>query len=590
MNHNILHSLLFSFYLGLSFTGTGYFILERMLYKKQSLPFLLKISASFATGFGLYCLIYFGYYIWGKEPGLPFIIILQLPGIIGAIAIYKPLLDYIKKGFRLFLSRNLTDKIIFILLGLAGGGLIMILGFNAVAPLKIGDSITGYVETARWIYHNGLRSFDPINAWYSTMPVFTEIIYSLSFSIHTEIGAKCFDTIVSLMFLAGIFGFSRLFMSRTLAFYTVLSMLCVLQFRWLFGGAKIDFEPQLFYFISIAILIVNLKFLNLRSIILAAFLLGISLGQKDTMALFIPSFFLVLMYVLLYNKIAFKKIAAFVVLSGLFIFLLVLPQFIKDYIWLRNPFAPFSNPLFKGTATFPWHPNEEINLFYWKETLLFPYTIFLKNRWPLPILIGLVFLLINRKVNKELMPVFWILIFQFIVWIVAFQQYWFIERYIFGIIAFLFFFGFLGFSNLYDKYAIVKGGLFVFFFASLIYLSYSDVRFVKYYKYILGIQSEESWQDEFNSQHGANLLKKISPLLSDSNKLFILWGRVEYYIPYKSLAYSGHLDLDGVTDKYAYLRAHHYKYMFFNGDTPLPEWVKKDSIFMKEQDCYIYKL
>jgi len=236
MNHTVLISIIFSFFLAISFTGAGFFILNRWALKTHPLNFVLNLSASFAIGFGLYALIYFGFYSIYDTPHLPLILLLQSPGFILFFMILKPFAIHVKGVYKLF-SEQKPIKRVFVVLTLLGTiAFIICIGAYTLTPVKLGDAIIGYLETSRWIYHNGFKTFDPYNSRYSTMPVYTEIIYSLSFVLNTELVAKCLDAFFALFFVAGIYGVSRLFMGRILSLYPS-SILDLRRWENRYGGS-----------------------------------------------------------------------------------------------------------------------------------------------------------------------------------------------------------------------------------------------------------------------------------------------------------------------------------------------------------------
>jgi len=596
MNHTVLISIIFSFFLAISFTGAGFFILNRWALKTHPLNFVLNLSASFAIGFGLYALIYFGFYSIYDTPHLPLILLLQSPGFILFFMILKPFAIHVKGVYKLF-SEQKPIKRVFVVLTLLGTiAFIICIGAYTLTPVKLGDAIIGYLETSRWIYHNGFKTFDPYNSRYSTMPVYTEIIYSLSFVLNTELVAKCLDAFFALFFVAGIYGVSRLFMGRILSLYAALSFFTLHQF-WIYGGGKIDMEAQFIYFISMGLLLANIKELNFRLIVLSAFLLGISMGQKYTVLIMVPFYVISLIYILYHHKYSFRKISGIVLLCGATALLVFLPHLIKNYIWCGNPFAPFVTPLFKSRYVFGVHNNGELTFISWKDTLLFPYSIFIKNRISVVIFLGIVFLIIDRKRHKNTIPVFIFLIIQFLIWIAVFQEYWYNERFILSLLSFLLLFGYMGFQNWYRKYELVRVFLFLFVFGSLIYYTNYERRFLKYYQFIIGKQDEASWQDEFNDR-AANTIRQINPQLNANQKMLILEGDALYYIPYNSLPYLSTelqaLTLKDTSDKYAYLKRHNFKFLFYGlRNDPeakdLPGWVDKNSLLIKSRDALIFQ-
>lgn len=593
MNKEVIFSLLYAIYQVAAMFGLGSFINRRFFLKDRQVNTALFLSLGAAVGYSLYAMIFYFAYCFIKEPGLWVIVILFLPGLLLGSAGYVRVLSSARDNYRNFLKNNSTIKIATIAIIIPLLILYLLLFMDTVVPVKLGDAVTGYLETSRWIYHNGFRSFDPYNAKYSLMPRMTETMYSLSFALGTEMTAKCVDAFLGTFMLIMIYGYAHMYMNRSLSFYMAVTFMTLANYMWLFGGGKIDNVTQCIMLGSMVLLSFNEKGYSTKITVLSGFLLCIALASKLTNYLLVPLYFGYLIYLI--SKLRVADIIKLFVSLAVVAVVVIVPHFIIDYVWTGNPFDPFKNPLFHSRYLVDVHHHDESTFIPWKDTLLFPYGIFLKNKLPVLMLIGLILFVINwKKLSKDRRVLFIISIVELAIWIAVLRESWLNQRFMFLLITTLLLCAFAGFALYYDKHKLLRIALYLFVFFTLAYWANDYRRFGKYAKFIAGKESRRDWQDEYNAR-AANILEDMAPHLSDTSKMMIYKGGVIFNVPYPVEKYvnteQDRLLLDEAPDKDAFLKKNHYRYVF-HGLKGLdldesPAWVKT-RVYMQKPDGVVF--
>jgi hypothetical protein len=593
MNKEVIFSLLYAIYQIIAMFGLGSFVNRRFFLKDRQVNTALFLSLGIAVGYSLYAMLFYFMYCFVKEPGLWMIVILFLPGLLLGSAGYVRVLASARENYKNFLKNNSTIKIATIVIVLPLLLLYVLLFMDTVVPVKLGDAITGYLETSRWIYHNGFTTFDPYNAKYSLMPRMTETIYSLSFAINSEMPAKCVDAFLATSMLILVYGYAHTYMNRTLSFYMAISFMTLTSFMWLFGGGKIDCPSQFVMVGSMVLLSFNEKGFSQKITVLSGFLLCIALASKLTNYLLAPLYFGYLVYIM--SRLKASDIVKLLFSLAAVAVVVILPHFIIDYIWTGNPFDPFKNPLFHSRFLIDEHHHSDSTFTPWKDSLLFPYGIFLKNKLPLLMLIGLILFVINwKKLSKDRKMLLVISILELALWIAILKESWLNQRFIYALIVTFLLCAFTGFTFYYDKHKLLRIAMYLFVFFTLVFWANDYRRFGKYAKFIVGKESRRDWQDEFNAR-SANLLEDVAPYLSDTSKMMMYKGGVIFNVPYQAEKYvsteQDRLLLEQAPDKDAFLKKNHYRYLF-HGLKDLdvnesPAWVRT-RVFMQKPDGIVF--
>jgi hypothetical protein len=593
MNKEVITSVLFGGYILLSFLALGSFIVKKLIFKETNTRLAFLLPVSLATGFGVYALLYFLIYCFKQEPSVWMIIGLQTVGLAIGFRVFGDILTWLK-NYKTNLAIKKADLPWAGLLGLLVVVFIGLLFLNALSPAKDGDAINGYLETSRWIFHNGFKSYDPYDAMYSTMPSFTEIIYSLSFSIKTEIAAKFMDAMFGMAFLVAIYGFASLYMRRVLAVYAALAFALLPGFFPLFSEGKIDMVCQFVLFSSLIVLFQNKKdYFNPRYVVLSAFLLGISLGQKYTVPVLTPIYFFYLIYILSQRKEGFAGIAKYVVIVGLISGAVFLPHLVRDYKWTGNPLAPFNIPFFHSNTVFRQHKFSE-------HDSTWTMAIYARQIGMHAILIiGLIVYLWNYKKLSRFNTIMAIVLIELVIWIAIVRHDWFTPRFILTIFALLLCGSYFAFAGWYNKYRAIRVILYLHLLGMFGYLANDMKRWGNYVPFVFGKQSRMTWENKYNVR-AAVILGKASDSLSEDRKLFVLnkgMSGVGIKVPYEKLKYTNtendFLAIGSTKlDTFDFLRTNHFKYVFVNKSksfTP-PPYLRQENIILKDAGAEIYRL
>jgi hypothetical protein len=243
------------------------------------------------------------------------------------------------------------------------------------------------------------------------------------------------------------------------------------------------------------------------------------------------------------------------------------------------------------------HQNDESTYTSLKDSLLFPYTFFIKEMaLPFIMLPGLFLLVINyRKYNSSKI----IAIFTFItliIWIAILKDYWFNERFIFALLALFVIFSMYVYDRYYYRYRWLRVLLSAAMVCLLLYFVYDNKRFLKYSKFILNKEDRMTWSEQ-NTKRAPRLLSDAAKLLNDKDRMFILKGGVLFMVPYEKLQYvnseQDHILYEETPDKAAFLRSRNYTYVFASKstkDSSLPDFLDTAHPVFDTDQASLYRL
>jgi len=508
MNHDVLRGGLLAICMLVSFTGLGAILCRWAKIEKN-------ISISFAAGYSLYGLLFYFLCFFINTPGLLLIALILFPGFICALVALAGWLNLKNLGVKISNSISFISDNKLVAAGVfTAFVLFLFLLIHACTPAKLYDAMEGYLETSRWIYFHGFKTFDHYDTKCALMPAFTESVYSLSYVFGNEYGAKIFEGFVSLFLLILIYTFSRKRLSVETSVIITISFFCLDEFQWLIGAGKIDMVSQTIYISSLYLLFEGAfkdEKVKVFNIYFSIFFLLIAMASKYTNYIFVPLHVMVLSYYLSTKKINLKTFIRFAVFGILAFLIVVAPHFIRNYYLNGNPFSPIPNPWFSDRMPIKSiELNDENYIFNYypiKNYILFPYYFFANRTvnshsslalFPMTLLfaIGLCFVYIKRFKLKENMP-FLFVFAQFVIWLCIFNKYWLVERYIFGLLFLLFFYIFsvldkVPISDFAKKlcltFLIIYCGLFI----------YGDIKYVHDFKFIIDKESLSTWQETQN--------------------------------------------------------------------------------------------
>jgi hypothetical protein len=540
---------------------------------------------SVAAGFGAYALFYFIYYCFANRPSMPSIVAIQLPGLLMGIPLFKKAGVASVQAFKSLLRQQGNDRWLKIALWMSFGVLYITIMARVLAPAKTSDSVVGYLETSRWIFHHGLKTFDPYNTKFSTFPILTEVIYSLSFAFDTEIGAKVFDAMVGFTFLLLLYGLTRRYTSSLAALgasFSVGAFACMVV---LFGVGKVDFAAQFNWLAAMALMTMNNREkLHWRSVFLSAFIMGVAISQKYSNLILMPIWGIYFLHLIIGINSSFKNTVRNLMLTvGIFI-AIAAPHYVKNYIWTGNPIAPFNNSFFTSTPhRFLPHHHHPVTLLSLRDSLLFPYTLFVKISadgtpyMPFVLLIGLgAFCLFFRKQHRQLqlLSLFWLI--QLIIWIIVLKEAWMVQRFSLGFFAMAAIFAFAALHSFMQRHSKFKIGVVALLTLSIVFSTYIQRKNIYNYKFVFNKLDRKHWDEELNNGR-ASFILKAARLAGPNKRLFILNNhhRELFYIPFERIRFVctelEKVEFDEAKDPESYLKKKGFKYLLVKSQLGYPE-------------------
>ena len=409
-----------------AFIGLGGAVLDlaRITAKPRDALRLVPIAA--AVGFCIYSYVCWIVLIWAPISKTA-VLILGAAGVASGNRYWKKLAQPLLTGVR-SLIRQVWSPAGLVLFILCSGFAVLVM-MRALAPTAEGDSLWGYLFTARWLYQKGIV-FNPYNPHYSLMPFQTELVFSLSFPFGTDLIAKVMDALMGALFTAAIYEFARRFAGPMMSFLAAISMPILHDFLvdvWVSG--KVDVLASFICFSSLALLFCLYESAPpIPTLALAAFLMGTACAQKYTVWLFVPGFLLGVYLIVRTNRGAIRKL----LFCGVIILLCLLTHLVKDLTWAGNPVAPFAASLFGTAGRYLSHsPDSEFRT--WWQWLLFPYTLFFDwsspywpGAFPHLVLPGLLLFFMKDRGPGPLRTLSIVCFAQFGLWMLIRQQDWLI--------------------------------------------------------------------------------------------------------------------------------------------------------------------
>jgi hypothetical protein len=498
---------------------------------------------------------------------------------------YGSLLQFIIKCKNYLSQAKLNYAIVFLIF------LFFILGFevfcNVLCPTKVGDSIQGYLGSAKWYFQNGLN-FNPYNTRYWVFPFFGEINFSFSFLLGNEMVAKFIDTYFALLIIIGFVKFAK---KLELSFSLVLISFAFFitynpgdaGFIWNIGVGKVDIFGTLFSFFSIyffQLLVINRSYKN---VILTSISISLALGTKYSNWIILSPLIIYYLIFLLY-----KNLKSYFFISILIISIGLLPVLLRNYIFIGNPLAPeelfWKNRLFIVNHNFY---TQHGNLSYYVENLSSGYlnSVFF---------ISIIFYIIHiRFATIDERRLFVLSVFSLCFWIFYAGQsyntyrYWFWILLVFSLCIGKLFSWIM--STWKNRERIFIWLISISLMPSLIVNILNNRRYCFGWEYIVGKYSYSQWQDH-NNTRAYSLIKKMELIANVKERVLIYDGGVFMFIDsFNKFSTESELNLFKKTKaKSTFIIDRGFKYIFYRKTGNSKEEYNDFLILMKNLNCIYY--
>lgn len=575
----------------LAFIGVGGGLLCSRSPESEPTGCLRRAPVAAALGFSVYS--YASYPVVAvRSPPAGLIVALTLIGIvIGGrywSATLRELLVWLREHSRAWKSPLVLG------FGAMSVGLLILVGINWLTPPKEGDALQGYMFTARWLHRHAF-AYSPYNPRYSLMPIATEIVYSLSFAFGTDLAAKVMDGLLGVLFLFGIYEFTRRYASPLFSFFAAASMAAMTSFVTNWANGKVDVTCGFVLFSAFSLLFWEPERLSTRNLGLSSFLVGTACAQKYSTWILVPAF---LLAVVVISRARRERCLRTKLLgSCLVILLCLIPHFTRDIVLTNDPVAPFAKSVFPTKNVYLGHTSDAIPTRAFDIPKL-PYLLFFagddsRKPGPLPllILVGIPAFLWAARKEREPKWILSVALFQLAVWVAVRGSDWLVPRFLLAPVALLLVVSAVGLEHLSRRCdvgrwlttAMVAGVLFT--------LGLWDNRhFRESWRFVLGRESRAEWQARMVPHRGYPALHAIAPRMDKDHRLMI--GASIYNLPEETLPYAsterelydfGFLSEEGRRD---YLIQNHFAFVYYRG-TGVPKWAEEARVVARANDWFV---
>jgi len=421
---------------------------------------------------------------------------------------------------------------------------------QAFAPITGTDTLADRVNMPkRYIQHHGFIDLPYIIS--SNWPTATEMLYMLGMLILPDVSANIIAFLISLLLMLTIYGFSKEFFNKKIAFLSVILIISTQTFYSQSYNPLQDMMLAFFSLVSLWSLLEFLKYRNIKFLILFSIFCGTTICVKMTGIIFI----FILLIILFIDLIKTKKIyLMFIpVITALIIYS---PWAYKAYIFTGNPFYPNLNNYFQlkypyicfhhslSESMGPYHLNF-LSLFYFiyyffhitfqpiSKYILplynqkFVYLTFLN-----PLIIPLFFVAVIKKYWKTNIFIKFSVIILFVytvhfVMLINFGGP--IPRYVFIIFILLSIIGSWGFYKLSNKYLKQTIKIFIIIWV-MFFTLYTTYKKVQTYPKVFGFWTEEEFHEK--SQYGFKWYKDfyfLDDIMKNGEKV-LLFKPQAYYL------------------------------------------------------------
>jgi len=458
---------------------------------------------------------------------------------------------------------------------------------NVLTPSKVGDSIQGYLGSAKWYFLNGLK-FNPYNTRYWVFPYFAEINFSFSYLLGNEMVAKIIDFYFALLILIVFSRFAKkLELSYNIALISFAFFITYnpgdAGFIWNIGVGKVDIFGTLFSFSFIYYFYLFTINKSSKYIILISISIALALGSKYSNWIILSP---VLIYYLLFHL--FKHFKSYLLVSLLIIFIGLVPVLLRNYICTGNPMAPeelfWKNDFFIVNHNFH---TQHGDLNYYITNL----SLGLLNPFFFIFFIFYFSYLKNLKIEER--RLFILCIVSFCVWIFYAGQSYNTYRYWFWILmVFSLCIGKLFSCILLNRkisprlfFNVVSISLMF----NLIVNVLSSKRYCYGWEYIAGKSSYSEWQYQ-NNNRCYNLIKKMENVASIKERVLIYDGGVFMFIDsFKKFNTESELNLFRKSkSKTDFISEKGFKYIFFRKTGNSNEEYKDFLSLMQNMNCVYF--
>jgi len=239
---------------------------------------------------------------------------------------------------------------------------VLVLIVRASSPPWAVDEVIYHLPATKSFVEQG-RIYPLYHQPLGNMPFLIHMIYAVCLLAHSDIAAKFFSLLLTIVTSIALYGFSVRFLTRKVGFTAMFGFLSACMVVEVGVSTRIDVSLAGMLFLATYAMIIYLNTQDLKWLITSAILSGFSLGIKLNALLWLG----LLGVMLLFESIVRLRVGAPRVFKTAVLYTVITlavssPWLIKNAIWFHNPVYPFLTGEVAGLDNGPRYFNREDEL------------------------------------------------------------------------------------------------------------------------------------------------------------------------------------------------------------------------------------
>ena len=218
---------------------------------------------------------------------------------------------------------------------------VLVLIVRASSPPWAFDDVIYHLPATKSFVEQG-RVFPLYHQPLGNMPFLIHMIYALCLLAHSDIGAKFFSLLLTIVTSIALYGFSVRFLSRHVGLVAMFGFLSACMVIEVGVSTRIDVSLAGMLFLATYAMIVYLETRDTKWLVASAILSGFSLGIKLNALLWLGCIgAMLLVESIVRLRVSFPRLARTTVIYTVITLAVSSPWLIKNAIWFHNPVYPF---------------------------------------------------------------------------------------------------------------------------------------------------------------------------------------------------------------------------------------------------------
>ena len=218
---------------------------------------------------------------------------------------------------------------------------VLVLIVRASSPPWAVDEVIYHLPATKSFVEQG-RIFPLFHQPLGNMPFLIHMIYAVCLLAHSDIAAKFFSLLLTIVTSIALYGFSVRFLTRNVGLVAMFGFLSACMVVEVGISTRIDVSLSGMLFLATYAMIVYLDTQDIKWLVTSAILSGFSLGIKLNALLWLSCLGVMLLFESIVRlRVGVPRLAKTAALYALITLAVSSPWLIKNAIWFHNPVYPF---------------------------------------------------------------------------------------------------------------------------------------------------------------------------------------------------------------------------------------------------------